>query len=103
MPPLWCRLDRLWFPHPGILEGSITKQPFLCPLDHVFEVPFIIYLFWLNCFLLLSSLFPMRLVMWKHGTKVQYWSLTREAVWCIAICILDGPWGKHNNLKIYIF
>lgn len=38
MPPLWCRLDRLWFPHPGVLEGSITRQPFLCPLDHVFEV-----------------------------------------------------------------
>ncbi|KAL3498037.1 hypothetical protein ACH5RR_040769 [Cinchona calisaya] len=38
MPPLWCRLDRLWFGHPGILQGSITKQPFLCPLDHVFEV-----------------------------------------------------------------
>lgn len=38
MPPLWCRLDRLWFGHPGVLEGSITRQPFLCPLDHVFEV-----------------------------------------------------------------
>ncbi|KAF3454207.1 hypothetical protein FNV43_RR04654 [Rhamnella rubrinervis] len=38
MPQLWCRLDRLWFPHPGILEGSLTRQPFLCPLDHVFEV-----------------------------------------------------------------
>uniref|UniRef100_A0A0D6QZ75 Nucleotide-diphospho-sugar transferase domain-containing protein n=1 Tax=Araucaria cunninghamii TaxID=56994 RepID=A0A0D6QZ75_ARACU len=38
MPPLWCRLDRLWYGHPGILPGTITKQPFLCPLDHVFEV-----------------------------------------------------------------
>lgn len=38
MPPLWCRLDRLWFGHPGVLEGSMTRQPFLCPLDHVFEV-----------------------------------------------------------------
>lgn len=38
MPPLWCRLDRLWFPHPGVLEGTMTRQPFLCPLDHVFEV-----------------------------------------------------------------
>ncbi|KAJ1396827.1 Tetratricopeptide-like helical domain superfamily [Sesbania bispinosa] len=38
MPPLWCRVDRLWFPHPGVLEGSMTRQPFLCPLDHVFEV-----------------------------------------------------------------
>ncbi|XP_031391448.1 arabinosyltransferase XEG113 isoform X1 [Punica granatum] len=38
MPPLWCRMDRLWFPHPGVLEGSLTRQPFLCPLDHVFEI-----------------------------------------------------------------
>ncbi|GMH22835.1 hypothetical protein Nepgr_024678 [Nepenthes gracilis] len=38
MPPIWCRLDRLWFPHPGVLEGSMTRQPFICPLDHVFEV-----------------------------------------------------------------
>lgn len=38
MPPMWCRLDRLWFPHPGVLQGSMTRQPFLCPLDHVFEV-----------------------------------------------------------------
>ncbi|KAK8266249.1 hypothetical protein V6Z12_D12G233600 [Gossypium hirsutum] len=38
LPPLWCRLDRLWFPHPGALLGSLTRQPFLCPLDHVFEV-----------------------------------------------------------------
>ncbi|KAK4747966.1 hypothetical protein SAY87_014552 [Trapa incisa] len=38
MPPLWCRLDRLWFPHPGVLEGSLTRQPFICPLDHVFEI-----------------------------------------------------------------
>ncbi|CAK9144073.1 unnamed protein product [Ilex paraguariensis] len=38
MPPLWCRLDRLWFPHPGVLLGTLTRQPFLCPLDHVFEV-----------------------------------------------------------------
>ncbi|KAF5735133.1 Xyloglucanase [Tripterygium wilfordii] len=38
MPPLWCRLDRLWFAHPGVLERSMTRQPFLCPLDHVFEV-----------------------------------------------------------------
>ncbi|KVH95172.1 Nucleotide-diphospho-sugar transferase [Cynara cardunculus var. scolymus] len=38
MPPLWCRLDRLWFPHPGVLIGSMTRQPFICPLDHVFEL-----------------------------------------------------------------
>ncbi|KAI7726973.1 hypothetical protein M8C21_011398 [Ambrosia artemisiifolia] len=38
MPPVWCRLDRLWFPHPGVITGSMTRQPFICPLDHVFEV-----------------------------------------------------------------
>ncbi|KAL7159747.1 hypothetical protein ABFS83_01G048600 [Erythranthe nasuta] len=38
MPPLWCRLDRLWFGHPGILPGTLTRQPFVCPLDHVFEI-----------------------------------------------------------------
>ncbi|OAY24261.1 arabinosyltransferase XEG113 isoform X1 [Manihot esculenta] len=38
MPPLWCRLDRLWFSHPGVLKGTMTRQPFICPLDHVFEV-----------------------------------------------------------------
>ncbi|KDP31566.1 hypothetical protein JCGZ_15383 [Jatropha curcas] len=38
MPPIWCRLDRLWFSHPGVLVGSMTRQPFICPLDHVFEV-----------------------------------------------------------------
>ncbi|XP_047974454.1 arabinosyltransferase XEG113-like [Salvia hispanica] len=38
MPPLWCRLDRLWFGHPGVLPGTLTRQPFICPLDHVFEV-----------------------------------------------------------------
>ncbi|CAA6672086.1 unnamed protein product [Spirodela intermedia] len=38
MPPLWCRLDRIWFGHPGVLPGTLTRQPFLCPLDHVFEV-----------------------------------------------------------------
>ncbi|KAI5083262.1 hypothetical protein GOP47_0003005 [Adiantum capillus-veneris] len=38
MPEMWCRLDRLWFGHPGVLPGTRTDQPFLCPLDHVFEV-----------------------------------------------------------------
>lgn len=38
MPPIWCRLDRLWFGHPGVLPGSLTRQPFICPLDHVFEI-----------------------------------------------------------------
>lgn len=38
MPAIWCRLDRMWFGHPGIMEGTLTRQPFLCPMDHVFEV-----------------------------------------------------------------
>ncbi|XP_042405849.1 arabinosyltransferase XEG113-like isoform X1 [Zingiber officinale] len=38
MPPLWCRFDRIWFGHPGILEGTLTRQPFLCPMDHLFEI-----------------------------------------------------------------
>ncbi|XP_022937164.1 arabinosyltransferase XEG113-like [Cucurbita moschata] len=38
MPPLWCRLDKLWYGHPGVLQGSVTRQPFICPLDHVFEI-----------------------------------------------------------------
>nr|CAB3499050.1 unnamed protein product [Digitaria exilis] len=38
MPPLWCRLDRMWFGHPGVMEGTMTRQPFLCPMDHIFEV-----------------------------------------------------------------
>ncbi|KAF2308765.1 hypothetical protein GH714_017357 [Hevea brasiliensis] len=33
-----ARLDRLWFSHPGVLKGTMTRQPFICPLDHVFEV-----------------------------------------------------------------
>jgi hypothetical protein len=28
----------MWFGHPGVLEGTMTRQPFLCPMDHVFEV-----------------------------------------------------------------
>ncbi|XP_062211731.1 arabinosyltransferase XEG113-like isoform X2 [Phragmites australis] len=38
MPPLWCRLDRMWFGHPGVMEGTMTRQPFLCPMDHVLQV-----------------------------------------------------------------
>ncbi|KAJ7558802.1 hypothetical protein O6H91_04G056400 [Diphasiastrum complanatum] len=38
MPALWCRFDRMWFGHPGILPGTKTQQPFLCPMDHIFEV-----------------------------------------------------------------
>ncbi|RWW29920.1 hypothetical protein GW17_00005530 [Ensete ventricosum] len=38
MPRLWCRFERMWFAHPGILEGTLTRQPFVCPMDHLFEV-----------------------------------------------------------------
>ncbi|URD78485.1 Nucleotide-diphospho-sugar transferase [Musa troglodytarum] len=38
MPRLWCRFERTWFAHPGILEGTLTKQPFVCPMDHLFEI-----------------------------------------------------------------
>ncbi|MCO5586998.1 hypothetical protein L7F22_040943 [Adiantum nelumboides] len=38
MPEMWCRRDRLWFGHPGVLPGTKTDQPFLCPLDHIFEI-----------------------------------------------------------------
>ncbi|XP_078445651.1 arabinosyltransferase XEG113-like isoform X2 [Wolffia australiana] len=38
LPPLWCRFDRIWYGHPGVIPGTMTRQPFLCPLDHVFEV-----------------------------------------------------------------
>eukprot|EP00897_Mesotaenium_endlicherianum_P010583 jgi/Mesen1/9553/ME000640S08909 len=37
LPEMWCRFDRIWYPHPGILPGTDMKQPFLCPADHVFE------------------------------------------------------------------
>ncbi|CAL9204957.1 unnamed protein product [Musa hybrid cultivar] len=38
MPRLWCRFERMWFAHPGILEGTMTKQPFVCPMDQLFEI-----------------------------------------------------------------
>eukprot|EP00898_Chlorokybus_atmophyticus_P001329 jgi/Chlat1/2197/Chrsp17S02758 len=39
MPELWCRVDRYWAPHDGMIPGSRIDQPFRCPLDHVFEIP----------------------------------------------------------------
>ncbi|THU55388.1 hypothetical protein C4D60_Mb11t06030 [Musa balbisiana] len=39
MPRLWCRFDRLWSGHHGIFKGTLTKQPFVCPMDHLFEIP----------------------------------------------------------------
>ena len=38
MPKLWCGFDRWWAPHHGKIPGSETELPFLCPMDHVFEV-----------------------------------------------------------------
>lgn len=38
MPPVWCALDRWWSVHPGRIPGSNLKLPFLCPLDHLFEL-----------------------------------------------------------------
>ncbi|CAI5938014.1 unnamed protein product [Closterium sp. NIES-65] len=38
LPATWVRFDRIWFPHPGILDGTDTPQPFLAPADHVVEV-----------------------------------------------------------------
>ncbi|CAL9781232.1 unnamed protein product [Musa acuminata subsp. burmannicoides] len=38
MPRLWCRFERLWSGHLGILKGTLTKQPFVCPMDHLFEI-----------------------------------------------------------------
>ncbi|XP_065029426.1 arabinosyltransferase XEG113-like [Musa acuminata AAA Group] len=38
MPRLWCRFERLWSGHLGILKGTLTTQPFVCPMDHLFEI-----------------------------------------------------------------
>ena len=38
MPKLWCGFDRWWAPHHGKLPGSETELPFMCPMDHIFEV-----------------------------------------------------------------
>ncbi|CAK9226626.1 unnamed protein product [Sphagnum troendelagicum] len=38
MPSMWCRFDRMWYGHNGKLDSTKTHQPFLCPLDHVFDI-----------------------------------------------------------------
>lgn len=38
MPELYCGFDRWWAPHKGTIPGSDTTLPYLCPMDHVFEV-----------------------------------------------------------------
>ena len=41
LPPLWCMLDRFWTILNRCLIGSQVEmpQPFVCPLDHSFELP----------------------------------------------------------------
>ncbi|KAF5842793.1 hypothetical protein DUNSADRAFT_5165 [Dunaliella salina] len=39
MPPIWCELDKYWATlEYGSIPGSIFKRPFICPMDHVFEI-----------------------------------------------------------------
>ena len=39
MPKLFCGLDRWWAPHDGNIPGAQGPQlPFVCPLDHVFDL-----------------------------------------------------------------
>ena len=35
LPPFFCGLDRVWFPHAGRFPGSMLGLPFICPGDHV--------------------------------------------------------------------
>ncbi|KAH6556170.1 hypothetical protein KP509_1Z199100 [Ceratopteris richardii] len=65
MPKLYCRLDRLWFGHPGVIPGTKTDQPFLCPMDHIFEVDDFLFLLlhkWIQCKLSL-----------KYVLRVWFW------------------------------
>ena len=41
LPPLWCMLVRFWTILNHCLIGSQVEmpQPFVCPLDHSFEIP----------------------------------------------------------------
>eukprot|EP00962_Isochrysis_galbana_P004554 scaffold1242_cov123-Isochrysis_galbana.AAC.7 len=41
LPPLWCVVDRFWTILDHCLIGSKVEmpQPFICPLDHSFDVP----------------------------------------------------------------
>jgi len=44
LPPLWCMLDRFWTILNHCLIGSQVEmpQPFVCPLDHSFELPMMV-------------------------------------------------------------
>lgn len=35
LPPFFCGLDRVWFPHRGKFPGSMLNLPYICPGDHV--------------------------------------------------------------------
>jgi hypothetical protein len=35
LPPFFCGLDRVWFPHAGRFPGSMLRLPFICPGDHI--------------------------------------------------------------------
>ncbi|CDP12730.1 unnamed protein product [Coffea canephora] len=38
MPPIWCRIDSGWLMNPQDWTGNVMRQPYVCPLDYVFEV-----------------------------------------------------------------
>jgi hypothetical protein len=39
LPPIWCELDKYWSTLEfGSIPGSTFKRPFICPMDHVFEI-----------------------------------------------------------------
>eukprot|EP00958_Prasinococcus_capsulatus_P001137 scaffold104_cov375-Prasinococcus_capsulatus_cf.AAC.16 len=39
MPPFVCGYDRWWAPHYGRIPGSYPDLPFVCPMDHVLDLP----------------------------------------------------------------
>lgn len=39
MPPIWCEIDKYWAPlHDGNIPGSKFIKPFICPMDHIFDI-----------------------------------------------------------------
>jgi len=39
LPPIWCELDKYWAPlDDGNIPGSHFKKPFICPMDHIFDI-----------------------------------------------------------------
>ncbi|KAG1678605.1 hypothetical protein FOA52_012612 [Chlamydomonas sp. UWO 241] len=39
LPPIWCELDKYWGPlWNGNIGNSMFKKPFVCPMDHVFDI-----------------------------------------------------------------